>query len=341
MCKPNETVDKEFNNTPNVMVLTLESVELLNEKSEGGGNIRHSKFKVDKTFKGNLKIGDELIFKNNYSSCGWSFSEDLVSTKYLFYLGEKPDKENIWTVSPCSRSGSIKDTAADLLYLKNLEKVLDKTRLSGSVEQFISEMTAQGKIEKLNYLSGRKIRLAGNGKNTELKTDENGVYEIYDLLPGKYKINLEKINGYSFTDDDSTSIEVEVKAKSHTEKDIFYSIRNAVRGKLYNADGKPLKDVKVALIPANEDFPLFYIGEEYTDENGTFEFSGISNGTFLIVVNKDDELSSDKKFGTFYYPGTANRAEASEITISPGTFYENFIIKVPRNNKGLKNEKRN
>lgn len=253
MCKPNETVDKEFNNTPNVIVLTLESVELLNEKSEGGGNIRHSKFKVDKTFKGNLKIGDE----------------------------------------------------------------------------------------KLNYLSGRKIRLAGNGKNTELKTDENGVYEIYDLLPGKYKINLEKINGYSFTDDDSTSIEVEVKAKSHTEKDIFYSIRNAVRGKLYNADGKPLKDVKVALIPANEDFPLFYIGEEYTDENGTFEFSGISNGTFLIVVNKDDELSSDKKFGTFYYPGTANRAEASEITISPGTFYENFIIKVPRNNKGLKNEKRN
>lgn len=330
MCKPNETVDKVFKNTSNVAVLTLQNVELLDKKSENGGNIWHSTFVVEKAFKGNLKTNDKLIFKNEYSSCSWTFSEESVGTKYLFYLGEKPEKGNIWRVSPCSRSGSTKDTADDLLFLENMGKVQNKTRLSGSVEQLVVEMTAEGKREKLNYLSGRNIRIVGNGKNIEVKTNENGVYEIYDLVPGKYKIRLEKINGYSFTKDDNNSVEVEIKAKSHTERDIFYSIRNAIRGKLYDADGKPLNDVNLELIPANEDFPLFHIAEEYTDADGNFEFNGIPIGTFLIVINKDGKISSDRRFGSFYYPGTVNRVEASEITIGPGVFYENFTIKVPR-----------
>jgi hypothetical protein len=115
-CRPNETVDKEFKNTPNVVVLTLQNVELLDKESEGGGNIRHSTFVVEKAFKGNLKPNDKLTFINQYSSCGWSFSKEFVGTKYLFYLGEKPDKENIWSVPPCSRSGSTKDTADDLFF---------------------------------------------------------------------------------------------------------------------------------------------------------------------------------------------------------------------------------
>ncbi|HEY0658246.1 MAG TPA: hypothetical protein VGD05_07215, partial [Pyrinomonadaceae bacterium] len=73
-----------------------------------------------------------------------------------------------------------------------------------------------------------------------------------------------------------------------------------------------------------------HIAEEYTDENGNFGFKGIPIGTFLIVVNKEDEFRSDKRFGSFYYPGTMNRDEASEITIGPGVFYENFIVKVPQ-----------
>lgn len=330
MCKPNETVDIEYKRTPNVATLKLQRVELLDKKSAGGGNIWHSTFIVEKAFKGNLQFDDKLTFKNEYSSCGWAFSEDSIGTKYLFYLTEKPDKENIWTVSPCSRSGSLKQTAADLLFLENMQKVKDKTRLSGSVTQFIREMTGQGMIETLNYLAGRKVLIVGSGKHIELKTDKNGVYEIYDLPSGKYKITLEKINGYSFTNDNSNTVEVEIKNKSHSEVNNSFSINNVIRGKLYDGYGKPLKDIHLELIPANGDFPLFHIAETYTDERGNFEFEDIPIGTFLIVFNKEGGIGFDSNFETFYYPGTRKREEASEINISAGTMFDNLFLKTPQ-----------
>lgn len=331
MCRRNETVDKELKNTPNVVVLTLQNVELSEEKSENGGNVWHSTFTVDKAFKGRFKANDKLVFKNKlFFGCGMTFSEKGIGTKYLLYLGEKPDEKNIWDAPSCSRSGSVKDTADDLLFLENLEKVENKTRLSGIVEQYVEEMTAEGKIGNRNYLSGRKILLSGNGKNIELKTDENGVYEIYDLPPGKYKITAEKINGYSFTNDNANFVEVEITAKNHTEENIFYSTRNEIGGKLYDTNGKPLKEIYLKLIPANQNFPLFYIAETYTDENGGFKFNGVPAGTFIIIFNEGNEFNLDKRFKSFYYPGTFNRDEASEITIGPGVFHENFSMKVPR-----------
>lgn len=205
----------------------------------------------------------------------------------------------------------------------------NKTRLSGSVKQFITEMTRQGKIETLNYLAERKVCIIGNGKDIKLKTDENGVYEIYGLPPGKYKVMLDKISGFSFTNDKSNEVEVEIKSKSHTEENIFYSINNAIRGKLYDSGNKPVEDVLLKLIPANEEFPKFYIAETYTNKDGDFEFENIPIGTFLLVVNKEVDIGSETESSkTLYYPGTFKREEASEITIGAGVFYENFNLKL-------------
>lgn len=324
-----ETVDKEFSDTPNVLILTLQNVELLPEKTAGGGDIWQVTFAVEKVFKGNLKVSDKISLKKEFFPCGWNFFEEDVGKKYLFYI-KNQDKENNWNLPFCNSRSSRLNYAADLLYLENLENVRNKTCLSGSFEQFFEEMNESGKNFKLNHLAGKKVRISGNGKNLELITDKNGVYEIYDLPPGKYKLTPEKINGYKFTNDGGNSVEVEIKAKSHTEENISYFIHNAIRGKLYDSDGKALREVGIGLIPANEDLPQWYFSEKQTDKNGNFEFESIPIGKYLIVVNKDGEINSGEPFGTFYYPGTEDRKEASEINIGAGVFYENFVIKAPK-----------
>jgi hypothetical protein len=40
-------------------------------------------------------------------------------------------------------------------------------------------------------VAGRKIRIVGASGTYETKTDENGIFEIYDLPPGKYRLEPE------------------------------------------------------------------------------------------------------------------------------------------------------
>ncbi len=327
------TIDTEFDTTPNVAIFKLQSVEKLAEGEKGYGvdGIKQSKLTVEKVFKGNLKVGDILTFaQGGGADCVWTFSEKAVGNEYLFYLDAKPDKDKIWAAITCSRSNSVKYAAADLLYLEKMAKVRGKTRLSGAITQSI-RAAVEGEESSYHQLAGRKVRVSGNGKNIELKTDENGVYEIYDLPVGKYKVTPEKVNGYKFTrEEKSDSVEVEIEAKSHTEQDFDFSIDNAIRGKLFDANGKSLKDVCLDLLPVRGKKPPYFYQADCTDENGKFEFEEIPAGTYVIVVNDDGELSSSEPFGTFYYPSATRREDAAAITIGAGDFRDDLIVNAPQ-----------
>lgn len=331
-CMASGTVDVEFAESPNVVVVKLQSVEKLaeGEKGYGYGGVKQSKLTVEKIFKGNLKVGDELTFaQGGGADCVWTFDADEIGTEYLFYLGAKPIKEKIWFAGTCSRSGSTKYRAADLLYLENLSKLRGKTRLSGAVIQSI-ETTVEAEESLYRRLAGRKIRITGNGKNIELKTDENGVYEIYDLPAGKYRITPEKISGFKFNDGKSDWIEVEVKAKSHTEQNFSFQINNRVTGRFFDRNGKPLKDVCIHLLPARGKAPKYFYQGDCTDADGKFGFDEIPAGTYVIVVNDDGEISADEPFGTFYYPSATQREDAAEITVGAGDFIDDLIISAPQ-----------
>lgn len=330
-CVRSGTVDQEFAESPNIVILKLQSVEKLaeGEKGYGYGGIKQSKLTVEKVFKGNLKIGQFLTFtQGGGGDCIWTFSEKGIGTEFLFYLGAKPVKGNIWAAGTCSRSNSAKYAAADLLYIEKLTKVRGKTRLSGSLTQSVAS-AVESEESSYNRLAGRKVRISGNGKNIELKTDENGVYEVYDLPVGKYKITPEKIFGYKFSDEKSNSVEVEIEAKSQTEQDFDFSIDNSIRGKFYDTNGKTLKNVCLNLLPARGKKAKYFYQSDCTDENGVFEFDRIPAGTYVIIVNEDGEVSSNEPFGTFYYPSATNREDAAEITIGAGDFREDLIINAP------------
>lgn len=329
------TVDKEFEHSPTVVILKLQAVERLaeGEKGYGYGGIKQSKLTVEKVFKGNLKIGQELPFaQGGGGDCIWTFDEDEIGKKFLFYLGANPVKNDLWAGFGCSRSGSAEYKTADLLYLEKMAKVKGKTRLSGTVVQSIETSVEDGESQN-NRLGGRKINISGNGKNIELKTDENGVYETYDLPIGKYKVTPEKIDGYKFSSDvknSNGSLEVAITSKSHVQADVDFEVDNGIGGKFFDTNGKPLKDVCLNLLPAHGKEVVNFYQADCTNESGAFKFNEIPAGTYVIVVNNDGKITSDEPFGTFYYPNVTKREDAAEITINAGDFRDDLVITAPQ-----------
>lgn len=330
-CIESRTVDQEFAASETVAVLKLQSVEKAMEDQEyyTVDGIKQSKLSVEKVFKGELKSGETLTFaQGSGADCIWTFSEDEIGTEFLFYLREKSAKDDLWYGSICSRSGKIKHTASDILYIEKEKEMRGKTRLFGGVVQSIKSATED---KKFNFkpLANKTIRIQGNGKDIKLKTDKNGIYEIYELPPGKYKVSTEKIEGYRFSNERNTFFEVEIKEKSHTEQGFYFDIDNAIGGRLFDANGKPLKDVRLSLLPLSGKKANYFFGYTRTDNDGNFRFEEIPKETYLIIINEDGKITPTEPFGTFYYPGVKDKASAARVTVDAGIFIENLVINAP------------
>ncbi len=324
-CYPTKTVDKEFAESDKVVILKLQSI------NQNEGEAVKYQLSVEKVFKGNLKTGDILPFTLS-SNCSWMFLETDVGTEFLFYLGAKPEKGENWVGSICSRSGRVKDRTDDLLYLEKEPQLRGKTRLSGKLEQLDSTSEEMCKFS-FSPLAGKKIRITGNGKNIELDTDQNGVYEIYDLPAGTYKISPEKIYGYQFGYDYSTFAEVKINTKSQTEQNFIYSINNAISGRIFDSNGAPLKNVCLDLVPSRPAKPIEkqvdWFKYHCTNKNGFFEINSIPEGTYYLVINKEGVAMTSQYFETFYYPSARTPQDALEITVGKNYFLRNLRIVPP------------
>ncbi|MGI9054540.1 MAG: MSCRAMM family protein [Pyrinomonadaceae bacterium] len=326
-CSPSPTVDKEFVASSNVVVLKLVSVKDAEKLNDSDFAKERYFLTVEKVFKGNLKIGETLTFEPGFA-CTWTFGKEDVGGDYLFYLDERPQNINSWLAGFCSRSGTLSGRTSDLLYFEKEKQMRGKTRLSGTLNKMIQIPEKDGSYV-FQSLANRKIKIIGKEKNVELITDGNGDYEIYNLPVGKYKIFPEKVSGYTFSSWKEEFEEVEIKAKSHTEKNFYFEIDNAVSGKVIDAFGKPLKNVCLDLIPSIKEKAKNYSKGSCTNEKGEFEISSIPEGSYYLAINKDGEIRLYEPFKTFYYPNVKNREEATEITIRENTFLKDLRITPP------------
>lgn len=326
------SLDVAIEDAANIVILKLQSVEKYpeNERSYGYGAIKQSKLTVERVYKGTLKVGDELTFaQGGGGDCIWTFSEQLVDTDFLFFLGESPTKDKVWAGYICSRSGASKRRNADLLYLEKLNRVKGKTRLSGTITQKIESPIDEIKT-MFKPLAGSVVKINGKGKKIKLKTDENGVYEIFDLPVGKYKITPEAVNGFKFNDEDKTFTEIEINKGTIEEQDFTYEIDNSIYGELYDTNGKLLENVCLNLVPTRGSKSKFFSERDCTNEDGVFQFEKIPIGTYFIVVNQENKVTANSPFGSFFYPNTSNREEAAEFTVNAGDHFDDLIIYAPK-----------
>lgn len=202
----------------NVVVVKLLSLNRSGEGDAGLDGIRRIKFVVDKVYKGDLTPGGGLTAsQDNGAGCtwAWNYSDEIIGTRYLLFLGPDDEYQGVWNIFSCGGSTSVESGRDTLYYLDNLATLGDKTRVYGSLSWWGSAYVGS--------MAGKTVRIKGNGRTINLKTDKTGKFEIYGLSPGKYKIMPTKIKGYKFTDKSKDEDRViDLKPAAHAMVDFYF-----------------------------------------------------------------------------------------------------------------------
>jgi len=342
-CGPKPTVLAGYERSANVVIVQVISVEKSHESKTGGEGIQYTRVIVERVFKGSLRAGEEMLFaQGGGGDCIWTFSQADAGNRFLFYFTGRDGRQDYWYAGICGRSRKLEYAGDDLQYLENIAKVRGKTRLSGTLT-FSQPSAIEGQAPIRRNLDGSKVRIVGEKETYELNANQNGVYEIYDLPAGKYLIYPEVPSGWGIdyanssggrridTEDEERakqpSFELSVEAGKHAYYDFNYGVSNAISGKVLDPAGNGMKDVCLALLPA-QGKPAFR-KLDCTDIDGSFEFAGISPGNYIIAVNDDGKISSNEPFPTFYYPGALERDKAAVISIALGQIIEQINIFAP------------
>ena len=283
-------------------------------------------FVVEKVYKGNLRVNGEIVAGTApNSACGWSFLDKWVGQRFLLYLiGDGSDDS--WDASTCGRTTAVEYATEDLLYLDNMEKLRGKTRVSGDYRG--------GSVATLENIANRTIRLTGETGTYETKTDANGVYEIYDLPPGKYVLEPEIPNGWKIARHSVlnpefgpvTKLKFILDANKHVTMDLAFDPSNIVEGNVVGPDGNPMRSVCVSL--QKPDQVQKDIHSDCTNSSGEFRIHLVPAGVYVAVLNPDGKLSPEEPFPTTFYPSVTQREKAALITIGNGETVKgiNFVV---------------
>lgn len=291
--------------------------------------------KIEKTYKG--KPQSEIILATENTTCSGKYD---VGSKLLLYAYFNK-KIKMWVINDCVRNTSINDANDDLLFLNGLPKTANRTRISGDLLRY--ETTPESGFTKTQTFVGAKVKLASKTKTFEVLSDENGVYEIYDLPLDVYAITPEIPKGLKikfpvrygsggFLEDvlnKSNSVSVDLKDNRCVGVDFIFNTNNKISGKVYDANNKPMKNVCPNLIPLVEKKSSYFRVFDCTEEDGSFVLDDMPAGKYLILTNDDGKISSSEPFPSLYYPNTFDKEKAAVITIGEGEFRENYDIHVP------------
>lgn len=290
---------------------------------------------VIRTYKGSFKPGEILNFGQYAASeeGGWTFESTDVGKEFLFYLSDDNWFEGRWWPDYCGRNRRMEDATDDLLFLNNAAKLMGKTRVSGTVTYHNNEG---------NGIEGITIRFTGATRNYFAKTDAHGVYEIYDLPVGKYRIGAQLPAGWKLDEDyfwvdegevpenapPTPKFQIKVVAKKHVAMDLYIKIDNSIRGRIYFPGGGSLANEWIKATRADGTDPDGY----YTamiEADGSFSLNGLPSGGYVIVVNEGGVVSSSMPFSAFYYPGVTDKTLATVLYVGPGQTVNGINISAP------------
>jgi len=338
-CYPFTTVLDDYEDANLVIVARFVSVTKTTTPRWPDTDIGTATMIVERVYKGDVKVGDKLVFaQGNFTlDCSWTFYEKEIGEQYLLYLYRPSDSTELLKVPSCHRSKSVEYANEDFLYLDNIDKRRGRTRVSGVLE-------GDG-IDESN-VADRKIFLRGENKTYFAVTNKNGVYEIYDLPPGRYILEPElksgwKVDRFELTrvpgrsePKPSNRVAFTLRAKKHFGANINLALNNHISGIVRDGNLRPMRRVCVRLAEAEKEQDTSC--SDFTETDGSFRVDGVEAGTYVLVLNPEDKPTAEMPFRRLYFGNTAEHKNATRITVNHGESIDNLNVVISNLIKGTR-----
>jgi hypothetical protein len=164
-------------------------------------------------------------------------------------------------------------------------------------------------------------------------TDVNGEYRITNVPAGNYWMNV-SAPAFVLTDDTANSKSLIIGKGEMIENVDFTLLRGGViTGKVTDADGRPLVQQEVHILPQTE--RPHYFAHIQTDDRGIYRAFGLPPGVYKVAAGSADDDAFGARYNAAYYrrtyhPNVLDAAQAKLIEVSEGSEATNVDIVLGR-----------
>lgn len=306
--------------------------------SAGDSYLAWAYINVQQNFK-NMPGKTTRVLITQNTSCDLSMKK---SERWIFYANR--NEQGNLSVGPCS--GTSRISRSDKAYLENVAEIAgdeNPEAITGFIPK--EEYSNEGLTKTI-------VTVSNNNFFASYLTSTTGLFNIRVPQPGKYNVqvtvpysavvglipfSLESSQVKMFDPTETASIfayEAEVLPKQCQYSEMFF----------YPVDLKATAEVSGKFIASDgKQFPKFYPQlcrlketEKETLDNcrmdtkfasdGTFLFSRLREGRYVIAVNLNDFPEVSEPFARQYYPGVKNFKDAQIVEINQGQKLENLLF---------------
>ena len=206
------------------------------------------------------------------------------------------------------------------------------------------QCTVSGTVVKLagsEPLRKARVRLESMDdptRSVSVATDASGRFEFRKIEPGGYKLSVRRVGfvaqEYGQRKPGGPGAVLSLRPRKEMKDLVFYMVPSAViAGKVLDEDGEPMQSVFVSAMQetySDGKRNLSIFGNVVTNDLGEYRLYGLTPGKYYISAvfpqwgryGGNDESSDNPEqsqgYAKMFYPGTADRAKATPISVKAG-----------------------
>ncbi len=229
----------------------------------------------------------------------------------------------------CSRTKPVQDSHVDLRALRGPSSA-SGTHLMGYIREAETFVRGLAPPSQSKYAGGVKINITGPTGSRIITTDQSGVYQVDDLPPGDYTLQLlipeSKVAGFWKEDGSPAKVHLDSHELVERSFDLFWNGR--IEGHVTDDSGKAVQ-ASVTLLSANgTQLPGYVQNFILTDPDGSYQIKRIPAGRYKVMIDssgREYRWPSEVQF----YPSKSHTEDAQVLELSEGQRIMGIDFKVP------------